>query len=194
MTQTKDYAEKIEIMIGCKEKTDILQGEYLDYISRRNAKPTNRTQIINSIRRFLMTEKGAHVDMYGPKTTSAGSTCMEVGLAGLLLAERNGVPATFVFVKKNTAVGDHYLICTEERGKWRDNEIMFRRSTVEQQQVLIRRELSPEEVARHVKYIGIPMKMIGWRRIVKTVHSLRDAKAKLATKITRQSVHRLSLL
>ena len=188
MTLTNDYSEKIEIMIGCKEKADCLQSEYLAYLSRRDAKPTNRTQRINSIRRFLMTEKGAHVDIYGPKTTSAGSTCMEVGLAGLLLASRNGVPAKFVFVKKNMAIGDHYLICMEERGEWRDKEIMFRRNTVEQRQVLIRRELSAEEVARHVKYRGIPMKMIGWRRIVKTVHRMHDAKKYLASKIIRQNV------
>jgi hypothetical protein len=73
-------------------------------------------------------------------------------------------------------IGVYFLVSIEYDNKQRDVEIMFRRQALEENRLLFREVLSPESVARHVKYAGIPLKAVGWRRLVKTVHKLRDAR------------------
>ncbi|MFA6213752.1 MAG: hypothetical protein WC717_00555 [Candidatus Micrarchaeia archaeon] len=172
-TGTTKYAEKIMALLNCREKAAGLNGEYLKYLSEAGMQPGNPSQTIRSIRRFLRIKKQWNVDMFGPKTTKYGSTCLESGVAAVLLAGMNEVDARLVFIVNHRPIPIHYNVVFEADGRQVGMEIMFRKWKPEDTRVRYRKELSPESAAMHAKYVGIPFKVIGLRRMVKAARQVR---------------------
>lgn len=172
---TTEYARELMSLLNCEKKAAALNEEYLRYLSKKEIVPDNPAKSIRAIRQFLRIEKKWNVDIFGPKTTRWGSTCLETGVAAVLLAGMNGTDARLLFVVNHRPFPLHYSVVFEANGRKVGMEIMFNHNwTPDDRKARYQKALSASQASAHAKYIGIPFKAIGWRRMIKAVRHVRN--------------------
>ncbi|MCX8197395.1 MAG: hypothetical protein N3G80_03725 [Candidatus Micrarchaeota archaeon] len=163
----KDYAEKLEMLLKCKQKADSLHAEYLEFLEKNGIERDPKTAIRN-IRKFLREEKKMHVEITPGKTPSCGSSCLELSVAAVLLAKREKVDARVVLFFGWLAPF-HYRIQTHQ-----DFEITGLRLKIQHSLKAFRWVLTPESVARHVKVIDSVAKGLKLMAFLPGAHSIRN--------------------
>jgi hypothetical protein len=145
----ENYAEKIEIMLGCKSKVDRLHSEYLLYISKSGKPPQTPAEKLGAIRNFIKEGKMMRVHLYGQPPGKFGSTCIELSVAEVLLAKREGVISNVRFYS-NLRSPVHYLVADNEGN---DFEVTCINRSIRNKGIIFRWNLKAESVVRHMKYV-----------------------------------------
>lgn len=160
------YAEKLEIMLGCRKKAEKLHAEYTQWLSGK-CKPISAPQEMDSIRHFFK-ESNYRADLYGVKTGKWGSTCLELAIATAFLANRQGHDARVVFRVIFPAPPLHYCVRVDK-----DKYEVLRKSgrRGNENRVLFERTLSPRAARMHVNVVGKPSKLVGFRLAANALHS-----------------------
>ncbi len=153
----KSYAEKIESVLGCKEKADELHEKYRTFLAQQKISTRGCQGTLRAIRIFLCRHQQLTVDLYGKKTPAGNSTCLALSVAAILLAQREGADAK---VRLNCSLNSpmHYMVHLPTGQNY---EIANMKA--KPMGKLFERDLTPESVLRHMKVVDNTLKKIRFR-------------------------------